>query len=76
MRFVMRQHLLSFGDDFSIRDADERDVCFVDGRAFSLGEQRSFQDMEKSELAAVVKKEQHRGDRCGVPRRPQAEVVA
>jgi hypothetical protein len=37
MRYVMRQKLLSWGDDFVIRDEGGRDVFFVDGKAFSLG---------------------------------------
>jgi uncharacterized protein YxjI len=42
----MRQKLLSWGDDFVIRDETGRDVFFVDGKAFSLGNQLSFQDMQ------------------------------
>ncbi len=56
MRYVMKQKLFSFGDDFTIRDAEERDVYFVDGRAFSLSEQLSFQDLEKHELAFIKQK--------------------
>jgi uncharacterized protein YxjI len=56
MRYVMKQKLFSFGDDFTIRDAEERDVYFVDGKAFSLGEQLSFQDLEKHELAFIKQK--------------------
>ena len=41
MRYVMRQKLLSWGDDFLIQDEDGRDVFLVDGKAFSLGNQLS-----------------------------------
>ena len=30
MRYVMKQKLFAFGDDFMIQDADGRDVYFVD----------------------------------------------
>lgn len=53
MRYLMRQKLFSFGDDFTIRDADGRDVFFVDGAAFSFGDKLSFQDMTGNELAHI-----------------------
>ena len=53
MRYVMRQKLFCLGDDYNIRDADGRDVFFVDGRAISIGEKLSFQDMEGKELAFI-----------------------
>lgn len=42
MRYVMKQKLFSFGEDFYIRDADGKDVFFVDGKPFSFGDQLSF----------------------------------
>jgi uncharacterized protein YxjI len=56
MRYVMKQKLFSWGDDFYIRDAEERDVFFVDGKAFSLGAQLSFQDLNGHELAFIRQK--------------------
>ena len=56
MRYVMRQKLFSWGDDFAIKDEDDRDVFFVDGKAFRLGNQLSFQDMEGNELAFIRQK--------------------
>jgi uncharacterized protein YxjI len=56
MRYVMRQRLLSLGDDFRIRDEDGREVFFVDGRAFSIGDKLSFQDMTGKELAFIKQK--------------------
>jgi len=53
MRYVMKQKLLSWGDDFYIRDAEGRDVYFVDGKGFSLGNQLSFQDLAGNELAYI-----------------------
>jgi uncharacterized protein YxjI len=56
MRYVMRQKLFCFGDDYVIKDDAGRDVFFVDGKAFSLGNQLSFQDMNGQELAFIRQK--------------------
>jgi uncharacterized protein YxjI len=56
MRYVMRQKLLSWGDDFHIRDEQGRDVFFVDGKAFSFGDKLSFQDLAGHELAFIKQK--------------------
>lgn len=56
MRYVLKQKLLSWGDDFVIKDESGRDVYFVDGKAFSIGDQLSFQDMEGLELAFIKQK--------------------
>jgi uncharacterized protein YxjI len=53
MRYIMKQKLFSWGDDFYIKDEHERDVYFVDGKAFSLGAQLSFQDLNGNELAFI-----------------------
>jgi len=52
-RYLMKQKLFSLGDDFVIRDSDGDDVFFVDGKVFCLGNQLSFQNMEKHELAYI-----------------------
>lgn len=56
MRYVLRQKLISFGDDFTIRDEAGNDVFFVDGRAFSLGDKLAFRDMEGRELLRIEQK--------------------
>ena len=56
MRYVMKQKLFSWGDDFTIRDEAGRDIFFVDGRAFSIGAKLSFQDMNGRELAFISQK--------------------
>jgi uncharacterized protein YxjI len=56
MRYVMKQKLFAFGDDFVIKDENGRDAFFVDGKAFSLGDQLSFQDMHGNELAYIKQK--------------------
>ena len=56
MRYVMKQKLLSWGDDFYIRDDQGREVFFVDGKAFSFGDKLSFQDLAGHELAFIKQK--------------------
>ena len=56
MRYVMKQKLFCWGDDFTIKDEQGRDVFFVDGKAFSIGEKLSFQDMAGNELAFIRQK--------------------
>ena len=56
MRYVMKQKLFSWGDDFHIKDENENDVFFVDGKAFSIGDKLSFQDMSGKELAFIKQK--------------------
>ena len=53
MKYVMRQKLLSWGNDFTIKDETGADRYFVDGRALSLGDKLSFQDMQGNELAFI-----------------------
>ena len=56
MRYMMKQKLFCWGDDFTIRDEAGTDRFFVDGKAFSLGKQLSFQDMQGQELAFIRQK--------------------
>jgi uncharacterized protein YxjI len=56
MRYLMRQKLLAWGNDFTIKDADGRDVFFVDGKVFTLRDRLSFQDMSGKELASIQKR--------------------
>lgn len=56
MRYVMRQKLISWGDDFTIRTDDGTDVYLVDGKAISLGMKASFQDTAGNELAYISQK--------------------
>ncbi|HEY3287404.1 MAG TPA: LURP-one-related family protein [Gemmatimonadaceae bacterium] len=56
MRYVLRQKLLAWGNDFTIRDEDGNDVYFVDGKAISVGNKASFQDMAGNELAFISQK--------------------
>jgi uncharacterized protein YxjI len=56
MRYVMKQKLFSWGDDFRIKNEAGADVFFVDGKVFSLGDKLSFQDMQGNELAFIKQK--------------------
>ncbi len=54
MRYVMKEKLFCFGDDYHIRDEQGHDAYFVDGKAFTLlREKLSFQDMSGRELAFI-----------------------
>lgn len=56
MRYIMKQRLFAWGDDFAIKTADGQEVFFVDGKAFSIGDKLSFQDMQGRELAFIRQK--------------------
>jgi uncharacterized protein YxjI len=56
MRYVMKKKLFSLGADLTIKDADGKDVFFVDGKVFSLRDRLVFQDMNGNELAVVQRK--------------------
>jgi uncharacterized protein YxjI len=52
----MKQKLLSWGDDFTIKDENGVDRYFVDGKVFTIGDKLSFQDMNGRELARIEQK--------------------
>ena len=56
MRYLMKQNLFCFGDDFTIKNEAGGDVFFVDGKAFSFGDKLSFQDVNGNELAFIRQK--------------------
>jgi len=56
MRYVMRQRILSWGDDFTIKNSEGADVFYVDGKVFSFGNKLSFQDMHGNELLHIRQK--------------------
>lgn len=56
MRYLLKQKFFCFGDDFLIKNAAGDDLFFVDGRAFTLGNKLSFQDMQGRELAFIRQK--------------------
>ena len=56
MRYVMKQKLISFGDDFSIQDSEGRAVLYVDGKVLSFGDKLIFKDRQGQEVARVEQK--------------------
>ena len=56
MRYVMKEKILSWGDDFKIRDESGRDVFYVDGKVFSFGDKLSFKDASGNEVALIDQK--------------------
>lgn len=56
MRYVMKQKIFAWGEDFAIKDEGGNDAFFVDGRAFSIGNKLSFQDTSGNELAFIRQK--------------------
>jgi len=52
----MKQKLWALGDDFTIKDERGSDAFLVDGKAFSVGDKLSFQDMAGNELAYISQK--------------------
>lgn len=56
MRYVMKQDLWSFGDDFSITDEAGAERFRIDGKAVSIGDKLSFQDPDGAELAFIEQK--------------------
>lgn len=55
-RYQLRQDWLSFGDDYTIKDAEGRVAFVVDGRVFSFGDKLSLQDASGRELAFIAQK--------------------
>ena len=53
MKYVMRQKVFSFGDDFVIKDETGIDRFKVDGKVFTIADKLSFQDMNGHEMAFI-----------------------
>jgi uncharacterized protein YxjI len=56
MRYLMKQRLFSFTDDYDITDDEGKSAYYVDGKLLSLGKNLSFQDTEQNELAHIQQK--------------------
>ena len=52
----MRERILSWGDDFAIKDGNGNDVFVVDGQVFSFGDKLSFKDRTGEEVAFIDQK--------------------
>ena len=46
MRYIMRERILSWGDDFTIRTDNGEDAYYVDGKVLSFGDKLSFKDAQ------------------------------
>src|ERR1051326_4574062 len=75
MIYMMKQKLFSWGDDFTIKDKTGQDRFFVDGKAFSLGNQLSFQDTQGNELAFIRQKLLAWGPTYEIYRRGELKAV-
>jgi uncharacterized protein YxjI len=56
MRYAIKQKLISHGDDFSILDANGKEVFFVDGHVFSFGKKLTVLNQQKREVALIRQK--------------------
>ena len=56
MRYLMRERILSWGDDFTIKDEAGREAFYVDGKVFSFGDKLSFRDRDGQEVALIDQK--------------------
>ena len=56
MRYLMRERILSWGDDFTIKDAEGNDAYYVDGKVFSFGNKLTFNDRDGHEVARIDQK--------------------
>ena len=56
MRYLMRERILSWGDDFTIKDEEGREAFYVDGKVFSFGDKLSFKDRDGKEVALIDQK--------------------
>ncbi len=54
MRYVVKQDLSAWGDDFHIFDEQGMEAYYVDGAGIALRSQLSFLDMQQRELAYIA----------------------
>ena len=50
MRYLIRQKIFSFGDNFTIKDELEQDRYIVRGKVFSFGDKLKIEDLNGNEL--------------------------
>jgi uncharacterized protein YxjI len=74
-RYVMKQDWLSWGTDYTIRNDRGEDVLRVDGRAFSLGDRLSLEDLSGGELAFISQKLLSWGPTYEIWRGPELAAV-
>ena len=53
MRYILRQKMLSFGDDFQIKTENGDDAFLVNGKVFSFAKQLDFGDLAGNALLSI-----------------------
>lgn len=53
MRYKIKQKIFSFGDDFTVKDANDYDRFIVKGKVFSLGDKLKVTDLDGNEIAYI-----------------------
>lgn len=68
MRYLLKQKLLCFGDDFTGKNQNGEDMFFVNGKALGFDDKFSLQAMNGREqtMAEVSKRWLSPSDTCGV----------
>ena len=56
MRYLMRQKMLCFGDDYTVMDERGNEVYVIDGAAFTIRDSTSFRDMQGREVCHIHRK--------------------
>ncbi|MCB0331085.1 MAG: LURP-one-related family protein [Bdellovibrionales bacterium] len=56
MKFYMKQALLSFGSDFSVKDEHGKEVYYFDGLALSIRSKTIVKDANREEIARITRK--------------------
>ncbi len=54
MRYIMKQKILAWGDDFILRDEAGNDAFIVDGKVFSWGDKLSVQEAATGREVAFI----------------------
>jgi uncharacterized protein YxjI len=55
-RFQLRQKILSWGDDYVVKDEAGRERFYIDGKVFTLRNTLAFEDMHDNELARITQR--------------------
>jgi uncharacterized protein YxjI len=55
-KYIVKQRIIAFGEDFDIRDEHGNKLYFVDGMAFSFGHNLAVRDMKRNEIARIKQK--------------------
>jgi uncharacterized protein YxjI len=56
MRYVLKEKLFDWGDDYAIRDESGREVYRVDGKVLAIGDKLVLEDRDGNTVATIRKK--------------------